>query len=118
MAKAPDRGSFPLDHFHECDDEAKKYSECVVRHQLIPKRCRDYQVKYLECRMKSGLMEHEEMSKLGFIESNSWETEDAEKKFLFDQINKIKKEAWNTVVDKNKDKPRMPPVPKNGPQAE
>lgn len=20
MAKAPDRGSFPLDHFHECDD--------------------------------------------------------------------------------------------------
>lgn len=65
--------------------------------------------------MKSGLMEHEEMSKLGFIESNSWETEDAEKKFLFDQINKIKKEAWNTVIDKNKDKPKMPPMPKNGP---
>jgi len=20
MAKAPDRGSFPLDHFHECDE--------------------------------------------------------------------------------------------------
>lgn len=90
----------------------------MVRHQLIPKRCRDYQVKYLECRMKSGLMEHEEMSKLGFIESNSWETEDAEKKFLFDQINRIKKEAWNTVVDKNKDKPKMPPMPRNGPQAE
>lgn len=68
--------------------------------------------------MKSGLMEHEEMSKLGFIESNSWETEDAEKKFLFDQINKIKKEAWNTVADKNKDKPKMPPMPKNGPMAE
>lgn len=90
----------------------------MVRHQLLPKRCRDYQVKYLECRMKSGLMEHEEMSKLGFIESNSWETEDAEKKFLFDQINKIKKEAWNTVVDKNKDRPKMPPMPSNGPQAD
>lgn len=91
MAKAPDRGSFPLDHFHECDDEAKKYSECVLKHQLIPKRCRDYQVKYLECRMKSGLMEHDEMSKLGFIDSNSWETEDSEKRFLYEQINKTKK---------------------------
>lgn len=65
--------------------------------------------------MKSGLMEHEEMSKLGFIESNSWETEDSEKRFLFDQINKIKKEAWQTVVDQNKDKPKAPPMPKNGP---
>lgn len=105
MAKAPDRGSFPLDHFHECDDEAKKYSQCVVRHQLIPKRCRDYQVKYLECRMKSGLMEDEEMSKLGFVESNSWETEESEKKALFEHISKIKREAWAAVSDKTKRTP-------------
>lgn len=26
MAKAPDKGSFPLDHFHECDTEAKEYT--------------------------------------------------------------------------------------------
>lgn len=32
MSKAPDRGSFPLDHFHECDKEAKAYSECVAKH--------------------------------------------------------------------------------------
>jgi len=38
------------------------------------------------------------MSKLGFVESNSWETEDSEKKFLFEQINNIKKDAWNTVL--------------------
>jgi hypothetical protein len=38
------------------------------------------------------------MSKLGFIESNSWESEDSEKRSLFDQINQIKKEAWHTVV--------------------
>jgi cytochrome c oxidase assembly protein subunit 19 len=85
----------------------------VVKHQLIPKRCRDYQVKYLECRMKSGLMEHEEMSKLGFVESTSWETEESEKKYLFEQINKIKKEAWHTVLEKNKDKERVPPPPSN-----
>ena len=27
-----DKGSFPLDHFHECNKEAKSYSECVVKH--------------------------------------------------------------------------------------
>lgn len=56
MAKAPDRGSFPLDHFHECDTEAKAYSTCVAKHELMPKRCREHQMKYLDCRMKSGLM--------------------------------------------------------------
>lgn len=59
MAKAPDRGSFPLDHFHECDTEAKAYSKCIAKHELMPKRCRTHQMNYLECRMKSGLMEHE-----------------------------------------------------------
>lgn len=49
----------------------------------MPKRCRDHQMKYLDCRMKSGLMEHEEMQKLGFLQENSWESEAAEKKFLF-----------------------------------
>jgi len=24
-----DKGSFPLDHFHECDKEAKEYNACV-----------------------------------------------------------------------------------------
>ena len=48
-----------------------------MKHQLMPKRCRDFQIQYLECRMKSGLMEHEEMNKLGFVESNSWESEEA-----------------------------------------
>lgn len=55
------------------------------------------------------------MSKLGFVESNSWETEDAEKRYLFEQINKTKRDAWQTVLEKNKDKPRAPPPPKNLP---
>lgn len=43
----------------------------------MPKRCRDHQMKYLDCRMKSGLMEQEEMNKLGFVNENSWESEAA-----------------------------------------
>ena len=65
--------------------------------------------------MKSGLMEHEEMSKLGFVDSNSWETEESEKKYLFEQINKIKRDAWQSVVDKNKENAKTPPPPKNCP---
>lgn len=63
-----DKGSFPLDHFHECDKQAKDYSDCVIKHQLMPKRCREFQVKYLECRMNAGLMEREEMETLGMVE--------------------------------------------------
>lgn len=76
MAKAPDKGSFPLDHFHECDEQAKAYSECVTLHELIPKKCREAQMAYLQCRMKSGLMDQEEMTSLGFVQENSWESEE------------------------------------------
>lgn len=55
------------------------------------------------------------MSKLGFVDSNSWETEDSEKKYLFEQINRIKKDAWQSVVEKNKDKAKVPPPPQNYP---
>ena len=68
--------------------------------------------------MKSGLMEHEEMSKLGFVESNSWESEESEKMYLFDQIGEIKRNAWQTVADKNKDKMKQPPPPKGVPTAD
>ncbi len=51
-SRAPDKGSFPLDHFHECDKQAQLYNKCVSKHQLLPKRCRKFQIDYLECRMK------------------------------------------------------------------
>ena len=35
--------------------------------------------------------------------------------YLYDQINNIKRDAWNTVIDKNKDKPKVPPPPKSVP---
>lgn len=52
--------------------------------------------------MKSGLMEQEEMNKLGFVNENSWESEAAQKKFLFNSIQKLKKEAWQTVLERQK----------------
>lgn len=49
--KPPDKGSFPLDHFQECNNEAVKYNECITRHSLMPKRCKNFQFEYLKCRM-------------------------------------------------------------------
>ncbi len=99
--KGPDKGSFPLDHFHECDTDAKKYSLCLAKHQLMPKRCRQFQVDYLKCRMGKydsrfilrGLMDKTEVEKLGFTENLSWESEEQEKQFLFDKIGRLKNKA-------------------------
>lgn len=35
----PDKGSFPLDHFHECEEHAVLYNACLDKHALMPKRC-------------------------------------------------------------------------------
>lgn len=47
--------------------------------------------------MISGLMEKEEIEKLGFTDEISWETEEAEKKFLFDKISDLKKKAYESA---------------------
>ena len=31
-ATAPDKGSFPLDHFHECEEHAVRYNACLDKH--------------------------------------------------------------------------------------
>jgi cytochrome c oxidase assembly protein subunit 19 len=31
-ATAPDKGSFPLDHFHECEEHAILYNACLDKH--------------------------------------------------------------------------------------
>lgn len=53
QGKPPDKGAFPLDHFRECVKEANDYNVCVQRHELMPKRCRKFQINYLKCRMDS-----------------------------------------------------------------
>ncbi len=38
-AVAPDRGSFPIDHFYESEEHAVRYNTCLDKHQLMNKRC-------------------------------------------------------------------------------
>ena len=97
-AKAPDKGSFPLDHFEECKEKAVEYSECVTRHQNLPKRCRNIQKAYIECRMDKGLMQKESLENLGFTKDMEWETEEQEKEMLFNRIVELKKKAVSNLL--------------------
>jgi cytochrome c oxidase assembly protein subunit 19 len=40
--------------------------------------------------MNAGLMDKEEMDKLGMIEETSWKSEDEEKLYLYQKINDLK----------------------------
>lgn len=42
----------------------------------MPKRCQKFQINYIECRMKFGLMGKEKIENLGFNEVNKWESEE------------------------------------------
>ena len=99
--KAPDKGSFPLDHFRECKEEVQKYDKCLIKFDMLPKRCRKYQKSYLECRMNNGLMERESMEKLGFTKDLEWETELEEKKVIFNKIQNLKKKAFQNITKGN-----------------
>ena len=76
VVTAPDKGSFPLDHFHECEEHAIRYNACLDKHQLMPKRCQKFQINYLECRMKHNLMGKEKIENLGFDQVNSYDNEE------------------------------------------
>ncbi len=49
----PDKGSFPIDHFKECEPLVQRYIKCINKHDLMPKRCQQMQMDYLDCRMKA-----------------------------------------------------------------
>lgn len=68
--KAPDKGSFPLDHFGECSNAKKAYMGCLKDHgmQTQSEECRKLSAAYLQCRMDTELMAKEELQKLGFSE--------------------------------------------------
>jgi cytochrome c oxidase assembly protein subunit 19 len=51
------------------------------------------QVKRIISPHLSGLMAKEEIEKLGFTEAGSWESEEAEKKFLWTKIQNMKAKA-------------------------
>lgn len=95
---APDRGSFPLDHFEECREIADRYNECLKIHEMMPKRCRKHQKDYMECRMSKGLMKQEPLEKLGFTKETEWETEEQERAAIMKRINELKAKAISKVA--------------------
>ncbi|KAM3412645.1 hypothetical protein ACQJBY_004023 [Aegilops geniculata] len=62
----PEKGVFPLDHLHECDLEKKDYLACLKSTGAQSEKCRMFSKKYLECRMERNLMAKQDMSELGF----------------------------------------------------
>ena len=63
---APERGTFPLDHFRECEGAKSRYVACLERHAGDASACVALSKAYLECRMSRELMTREEFTKLGF----------------------------------------------------
>ncbi|KAI7796656.1 cytochrome c oxidase assembly protein COX19 [Triplophysa rosa] len=64
--RAPDKGSFPLDHFGECKTFKETYMRCLKNNRFDNSRCREESKEYLECRMDRQLMAKEPLEKLGF----------------------------------------------------
>ncbi|KAA0725363.1 Cytochrome c oxidase assembly protein COX19 [Triplophysa tibetana] len=64
--RAPDKGSFPLDHFGECKTFKEIYMRCLRSNRFDNSRCREESKEYLECRMDRQLMAKEPLEKLGF----------------------------------------------------
>ena len=95
---APDKGSFPLDHFHECEEHAVRYNTCLDKHQLMPKRCQKFQISYIECRMKNGLMTKDKVENLGFNQVNTYDNEYQKKKELFKKLVEIDKMSERNIL--------------------
>uniref|UniRef100_A0A3P9QCR3 Cytochrome c oxidase assembly protein COX19 n=2 Tax=Poecilia reticulata TaxID=8081 RepID=A0A3P9QCR3_POERE len=64
--RAPDKGSFPLDHFGECKAFKEKFMQCLRENTFDNSKCRLQSKDYLECRMDHQLMAREPLQKLGF----------------------------------------------------
>ncbi|KAK8937972.1 hypothetical protein KSP40_PGU015346 [Platanthera guangdongensis] len=62
----PEKGVFPLDHLHECDQEKKEYVVCLKSSGFQLEKCRHLSKKYLQCRMDRNLMAKQDMAELGF----------------------------------------------------
>lgn len=65
----PEKGVFPLDHFHECAAAKETYLECVKGAATAHEPCAALSKAYLDCRMRKGLMKPQPLTELGFAES-------------------------------------------------
>jgi len=96
---APDKGSFPLDHFQECEEEAEKYRICLTKASGIPKKCKEQAKAYLECRMDRGLMAKHSMEELGFVKESSYEYELKSREDMRNYVQNIMKESKQRVYN-------------------
>ncbi|EME27892.1 Cytochrome c oxidase assembly protein COX19 [Galdieria sulphuraria] len=69
-ARAPEKGSFPLDHQHICKEFAEKFRTCLEENNYVTAKCRSLSKLYLQCRMQNGLMTPESWERLGFYEDD------------------------------------------------
>ena len=61
--RAPEKGSFPLDHLNECRGHIEEYFRCLTRNDNLAPKCREETRAYLNCRMDKELMDKEETLK-------------------------------------------------------
>lgn len=76
VPKAPDKGSFPLDHDGVCRKPLVAYLKCLRVNDAVTINCREEIKSYLKCRMDNGLMAAEEWKKLGFSDEIDLVTKD------------------------------------------
>ncbi|KAG1660367.1 hypothetical protein FOA52_012660 [Chlamydomonas sp. UWO 241] len=69
MARPPEKGVFPLDHFGECKQISQDYLKCLENHDGNPQGCMELARVYLNCRMDKNLMAKQEMHELGMEEA-------------------------------------------------
>ncbi|XP_050382353.1 uncharacterized protein LOC126799235 [Argentina anserina] len=69
----PEKGVFPLDHMHLCDQAKKEYLNCLKTSAHQSEKCRHFSKLYLECRMEKNLMAKQDMSELGFVRESDKE---------------------------------------------
>jgi len=66
----PEKGSFPLDHFHECKSIHWNYLKCLKENKNDSFACREVSKDYLQCRMEKNLMVKEDLGNLGFNDTS------------------------------------------------
>lgn len=68
QTRAPEKGSFPLDHLSECTESKKMYMQCLIDNDKNIGPCRSLSLAYLNCRMDNDLMARESKERLGFAD--------------------------------------------------
>ena len=95
-ARAPEKGSFPLDHGGTCKLPMKEFQNCIKTNKGSHAKCREFSKKYLSCRMEHNLMAKEELSDLGFTETAQMNAINASQR-----VSGIKKEKTGFIAGMN-----------------